>query len=172
MKIVNKYMLKYVTFLLFSFFLLIVSAATPKHAYHVSVTQMQYNAAEKSLEVSIRIFTDDLERTLSENNNMRRFVITNNDQNNSYVEKYIKKNFVITDKKQQVRSVKFLGKEEEADATWVYLEVPLDQGVEGAVLTNSILLDVFADQVNMTNLKYNATKKTYLFKKGQTTLLL
>ena len=56
--------LLFVPFLLSSLFLL--TSFKPKHDYHVSVTQMQYNASARSFEVSIRIFTDDLEKALSQ----------------------------------------------------------------------------------------------------------
>ncbi len=172
MKVVKKYIDIYSMLFLFSFFIATPSIAKPTHEYHVSVTQMQYNSTAKTLEVSIRIFTDDLELALSQTYNMRRFVIKNNDQNNSFVENYIKKHFVLRDAKENLAKIIYLGKEEEADATWIYLEIPFTQPVEGSKLTNKILVDVFMDQVNMTNLKLNSQKKTYLFKKGQTTLQL
>ncbi len=172
MKIVSIHKRNYGIAILFSFFLSFSCIAKPAHEYHVSVTQMQYNSTAKTLEVSIRIFTDDLERGLSQANNMRRFVIKDNDQNASYVESYIKTHFAIKDAKQQVAKINYLGKEEEADATWIYLEIPLNQPIEGSTLLNNILLEVFSDQVNMTNLKLKSQKKTYLFKKGQTTLEL
>ena len=152
------------------FFLLlcfVLITAARNHEYHVSVTHMQYNPAEKLIEVSIRIFTDDLERALSENNGKRRFVIRNNDQNNSFIEGYIRRNFVFFDQGKKSIQARFLGKEQEEDATWLYLEIPYSASPEGCSLQNSTLMDTFSDQVNMTNFKYGTEKKTYLFKKAQ-----
>ncbi|WP_229252951.1 DUF6702 family protein [Dyadobacter helix] len=145
----------------------LLTASIPAHEYHVSVTHMQYNPAEKLIEVSIRIFTDDLERALSENNGKRRFVIGNNDQNNSFIESYIRKNFVFFDSGKKNVPVHFLGKEQEEDATWIYMEIPYSASLTACSLQNSTLMDTFADQVNMTNVKYGNEKRTYLFKKGQ-----
>lgn len=128
---------------------------------------MQYNPAQKSLEISIRVFTDDLEKALSMENNNRRFVVNNNDQNDAFVEKYLRKSFVMMDARQQVRPFQYVGKEQEADATWIYLEVPAQGSIEGWMLQNNLLMDVFSDQMNMLNLKLPTGKKTILFKKGQ-----
>ncbi|WP_131694755.1 DUF6702 family protein [Dyadobacter tibetensis] len=151
-----------------------VEAAMPPlvHEYHVSVTQMQYNSTTRSLEISLRVFTDDLETALSMAHANRRFVINNQDHNNVYIEKYIRQHFVLTDAKEKTLPLTYLGKEAEADATWIYLEIPLSSKLQGHILTNSTLLDVFNDQVNMTNLKWGDNKKTFLFKKGQTRLTL
>ncbi|WP_439557933.1 DUF6702 family protein [Dyadobacter sp.] len=150
-----------------SSFLLLTSFA-PKHEYHVSVTHMQFNPAQKSFEVSIRIFTDDLEKGLSQSNGNQRFVVKDNDKNDPLVEKYIRKGFVLTDSGRNPVAMHYVGKEQEEDATWIYLEIPFQGKTDGYRLQNSTLMEVFDDQVNMTNLKLVSEKKTFLFKKGQT----
>lgn len=128
---------------------------------------MQYNPALKSFEVSIRIFTDDFEKGLSDENGKNRFLIKNNDQNDPFVERYVRKNFILADAQKKAVNIKYIGKEQEEDATWVYLEIPFSGPLEGCRLQNSILMEAFEDQVNMTNLKLSSDKKTFLFKKGQ-----
>lgn len=160
----------FLPFLLSSLFLL--TSFKPKHDYHVSVTQMQYNASSRSFEVSIRIFTDDLEKALSQSHSKQRFVIKDNDQNDRFVEEYIRKSFVLTDSQKRNAPIKYVGKEQEADATWVYLEIPFQGALNGCKLLNVTLMEVFDDQVNMTNVKFQSEKRTFLFKKGQTSHLL
>ena len=128
---------------------------------------MQYDKPGKSFQISIRIFTDDLEKGISEDNSKRIFSIKNNDQNNPFIERYIRKHFILTST-QKKAEVQYLGKEEEADATWIYLEIPFSENPEGWKLQNTILMEVFDDQVNMTNVKTTAGRKTFLFRKGQT----
>jgi hypothetical protein len=156
----------------FSTFIILVSSfflisASPKHDYHVSVTQMQYNPGTKLFEVSIRIFTDDLEKALGQTNGNRRFSIRNNDQNDVFVSGYIQKHFVLADDQKKVLPIRYVGKEQEEDATWVYAEIPFKMPLTGCKLQNSILAETFEDQVNMTNITVSSGKKTYLFKKGQ-----
>jgi hypothetical protein len=149
-----------------------LAARPAAHEYHVSVTQMQYNPAQKLLEISIRVFTDDLEKALSAENDNRRFTLNDHDQNNPFVEKYLRKYFVVSDARQQVQPFKYLGKEQEADATWMYLEVPVTGNWPGWSLQNTLLMEAFSDQMNMLNLKLPTGKKTILFKKGQALHLL
>ncbi len=152
--------------------LILLSSFIPKHDYHVSVTQIQYNPAARSFEVSIRIFTDDLEKALSLTHSRQRFVIKDNDQNDRFVEEYIRKSFVLTDSQKKNIPIKYVGKEQEADATWLYLEIPFQGTLNGCRLLNVTLMEAFDDQVNMTNVKFQSEKKTFLFKKGQTSHLL
>lgn len=147
-------------------------SATPKHDYHVSVTQIQYNPGTKVLEVSIRIFTDDLEKGLSADNQNKPFAIKNNDQNNPVVAAYLRKHFILTDTHKKTIPLRYVGKEQEEDATWVYLEIPLSNAPAGHSLQNSILTEIFDDQVNMTNITLGLNKKTHLFKKGQLPYML
>ena len=162
--------LPFLPLILSSLFLL--TSFKPTHEYHVSVTQMQYNASSRAFEVSIRIFTDDLEKALSQSHSKQRFAIKDNDQNDRFVEEYIRKSFVLTDSQKKNTPIKYLGKEQEADATWVYLEIPFQGALNGCKLLNVTLMEVFDDQVNMTNVKFQSEKKTFLFKKGQTSHLL
>ncbi len=150
---------------------LILFSASSVHEYHVSVTQMQYNASQQLFEISIRIFTDDLEKAISQDNGMRRFLINDKDQNNPFVERYIRRNFSLSGT-QKKAEIKYLGKEQEADATWIYLEIPFKGSTENWKLQNSILMETFEDQVNMFNLKNASDTKTFLFKKGKTTQVL
>jgi hypothetical protein len=147
-------------------------SASPKHDYHVSVTQMQYNPALKSFEISIRIFTDDLERGLSLSNDKQRFILKDGDKNDAFIEKYIRRSFILTDSQKKPLAIQFIGREQEEDATWVYLEIPFQGPLEGCKLQNATLMEVFDDQVNMTNIKLASDKKTLLFKKGQSTHIL
>jgi hypothetical protein len=144
-----------------------LSSATPHaHDYHVSVTQMQYNSSQKLFEVSIKCFTDDLEKGLSEDNASRRFTLKDNDANNPYVERFIRKHFALTTA-QKKADIHYLGKEQEADATWIYLEIPFTGPLDNWRLQNTILMETFDDQVNMFNLKTASETKTLLFKKGK-----
>ena len=92
----------------------------------------------------------------------------NGDKNDALIEQYIRKSFVLTDSQKKPANIHYIGKEQEEDATWVYLEVPIKSPWDGYRLQNSTLMEVFDDQVNMTNVKYASDKKTFLFKKGQT----
>ena len=134
-----------------------------KHAFHTSITEMRYNPKERSFEISLRVFTDDLEKTLSANNQNKKFVIENTDKNDSFIEQYVRKHFVITTPKNQKSIYQYVGKEKEGDATWIYLEMPINESLKGSKIQNSVLMDSFDDQTNIVNIFLNNDKKSYLF---------
>src|SRR6218665_2646707 len=66
------------------------------HAFHTSLTEIQYNARDKSLEVTIRLFTDDLENALTKINNGQKVMIGGkNDNSDAVLSKYIQQHFAI-----------------------------------------------------------------------------
>ena len=144
------------------------SPFTPQtHAFHTSVTRMDYNAQTKTFEVSLRVFTDDLETTLAKNNSGRKFLVVNGDANDSFVEKYVRKHFALLNAQKQKKPYSYLGKEQEVDATWIYLEIPCREPIAGFSVQQAVLFDAFDDQVNLLNLKYLTQKRSYIFKDDQ-----
>ncbi|MES2734322.1 MAG: DUF6702 family protein [Bacteroidota bacterium] len=137
--------------------------ARPPHAFHTSLAQINYDAKAKVLEVSLRVFTDDLELALSKESN-RKIKLDDTNQQDRLLETYVKKQFGLTDQKGQQKTIHFIGKEFEVDATWIYLEVPCNESINGFSVRNAILTDVFDDQTNVVNLTYLTVKKTFLFK--------
>lgn len=133
------------------------------HAFHTSIAEMRYNPKEKVFEISLRVFTDDLEKTLSLNNQNKKFVIENADKNDGFINQYVHKHFVVTTPKNQKLTYQYVGKEKEGDATWIYLEMPMNEPLKGSKIQNDVLIDMFDDQTNIVNIFMNNTKKSYLF---------
>ena len=133
------------------------------HAFHTSITEMRYNPKEKAFEISLRIFTDDLEKTLSTYNKNKKIVIENNDKNDIFIEQYIRKHFVITTPRNQKLNYQYVGKEKEGEAMWIYLEMPLNESLKGSKIQNDVLIDMFEDQTNIVNIFMNNDKKSYLY---------
>ena len=144
-------------------FIVNTSFLTATHDFHTSLTEMRYNAKSKSFEISFRIFTDDLQKALSATNQNRKFVVENNDKNDAFVEAYIRKHFIAINPKNQKFSFQYIGKEKEGEATWIYLEMSVNESFNGVKIQNDILLDMFEDQTNIINLFYQNQKKSYLF---------
>jgi hypothetical protein len=134
------------------------------HAFHTSLTEIQFNTKEKSLEISIRMFTDDLETTLTKFNNGQKIIIGGkNDNSDAILNKYIQQHFAIISPQKQKKLLNVLGKEMEGEATWVYVEIPNSQDFKGHILYNSIMQEVFDDQTNLVNFIALGNKKTYMF---------
>ncbi len=142
------------------------------HDFHTSITRLEYNAKDKTFEVSIRLFTDDLEKALRKANNDPKIVIVNNDKNDKLVERYIRQYFALITPQKQKKLFTYIGKEQEGDATWIYIEIPVNEGIAGYTIQNALLLDTFTDQTNLVNASYQSQKKSYLCKKDDVVHLL
>ncbi len=112
------------------------------------------------------MFTDDLENALSKETN-QRIQLSAKDTHSPLIERYIRKHFSFINARKQAKPYQYIGKEQEGDATWVYVEVPFAEALNGCTLRQNVLMDMFDDQVNLVNITYLSGKKTLLFKRGQ-----
>ncbi len=141
----------------------------PKHAMHLSITEMDFKVKGKTTEIQIshKIFVDDLEKALRKNysevfKDMKPNISTKTQHKDAqiYIYQYLKKimNVKIDAKKQEI---KYLGVEFEGDIIWIYgmIEKPTSNKKESIFIKNMILIDLFDDQRNMLYLTKNNTKE-------------
>src|SRR5688572_1645928 len=87
------------------------------HPFYVSVTEVHHNAKDKTLEISCKIFADDMEDILEKN--YKKAVDLSNEkqlaQNNGLIAHYISSHFSVAadDRK---RTLDYLGFEKESEA--------------------------------------------------------
>lgn len=149
-----------------SLLLCVSTASRPAHDFHASVTQMQYNPKERAFEVSIRMFTDDLEKALATASGGPAHLAPN-DKNDPLLERYVRQHFAFVNAQKQPVAFDYVGHEIEADANWVYLQLPHADAFAGGQLKQNVLMELFDDQVNLVNIQYQGQKKTFVFRKNQ-----
>lgn len=147
--------------------LIISITSFTRHEFHASVTKMEYNPKEQAFEISMRIFTDDFEKALSAASNSKVALDRPTEKNDQLIEKYVQSHFSYLTPQKQAKPFKYIGHETEADAEWLYLEMPFTEPFRGGILKQNVLMDLFDDQVNMVNLQYQGQKKTFVFRKNQ-----
>nr|WP_223151524.1 DUF6702 family protein [Chitinophaga varians] len=120
------------------------------HPFYVSVTEITHNAAKKELEVSCRIFADDLENTLKAQYKTSFDIIkpVNRQQVDKMIAAYLSQHLQITLDGKKV-PLRFLGYKIEEDAVWSFLSadnvtVPKKVGV-----MNDLLYQQHPTQINM-----------------------
>ncbi len=128
---------------------------------------MTYNAKEQTWEISIRLFQDDLEQTVSSVSGKKFRLIPGDEASEQGLEGYVRKHFGFRVGKQFSTPYRWLGTELQQDAIWVYLEIPTTADLVGSYLENSLLLDEFEDQTNLVSWSFQGSKKSYLFRKSQ-----
>lgn len=128
---------------------------------------MTYNAKDQGWEISIRLFQDDLEQTVSSVSGKKFRLIPGDEASEQGLEGYVRKHFGFRVGKQFSTPYRWLGTEQQQDAIWVYLEIPTTADLIGTYLENSLLLDEFEDQTNLVSWSFQGSKKSYLFRKSQ-----
>jgi len=124
---------------------------------------MEHNAETNSIEVSHRIFLDDLEVGLKKFHELERldtYKPADPDELDKLIGEYLKKKvFVVVNG--QDKTFNFLGSELEGDARWCYYEIEDVSSIKEIEVTNVALMDVFDDQQNIVHMKNNGVMKSY-----------
>jgi hypothetical protein len=131
------------------------------HPFFVSMTDINYNGKEKELEISVRIFTDDLENTLRKYHSANIDILHPADikQMNGFVNDYIEMHLQLNVNGSPVQ-ISFLGYEQQSESIWSYFEVKNINNVQKLNITNSLLHDYNTNQVNMIHAKANDKEYT------------
>ena len=139
---------------------LITSLLSVAHPFFVSMTDINYNKTDKTLEVSVRIFTDDLENTIRKYHQGDIDILHPADQKamNGYVDAYIRKHLGLkADGKTTAMS--FVGYEQESESIWSYFEIKNIPEPKRLDVYNSLLQDYNNNQINMMHVKVNGEEK-------------
>lgn len=133
---------------IFSFILFLL------HPFYVSVTDINYNSKSKMIEISSKIFCDDLENVIFKENKLKIDIINPKDKNlaNILVAGYIKKHLQLRVNGQNL-TLKFIGYEISDAAVWCYLETDRVNKINIFEIKNDILISLHAEQNNLINLK-------------------
>ncbi|RAW03216.1 DUF6702 family protein [Pseudochryseolinea flava] len=136
------------------------------HPLHVSVTEIEFNEKNKSLEIMSRIFADDLEETLRKRTGNQTFDIlaAPKETVNQLMTAYYNENLKVSlDGKAQV--IHFLGHERDGDAFIFYIEIEKVKKWKTIQTTNSLLTEMFDDQSNLVHVTlYDDVKSMRLTK--------
>ena len=131
------------------------------HPFHVSVTEINHNAKDKTLEISCKIFTDDFEDALAKKYKTAVDLVHPKDKPamDKLVSDYISNHISIkADDKNIIMD--YIGFEVEAEAVYVYLQVNDVPSLKKANVTNTILHDLFTDQTEIIHVIVNGNRKS------------
>lgn len=157
--------MKYTAFLI-ALLIIVTGFSAQAHDYHASITDVRYNPKTQSLEVAVKVFTDDLENALSRRSNSKiRYNKSNKHQ--QLLQEYVQTSLSFGLEKNKPLKYRFLGSEEETDAIWIYVEVPVNaSGLQQLYVKNTILTELFSDQMNVVNITYKGKVNSVLLQKN------
>lgn len=149
-------------------FLLASAVAGVRHPFYVSICQIDHNPEAKSLELTFKIFTDDLEKALEAQGTGKLYLGDPREAQDAdrYLYNYLKNQVVIVVNGDTV-AFRYVGKEVEMDVTWCYLEITQVTEVNKIAVTNRILLEIYEEQTNLVHVKAGGQQKSMLLRKGK-----
>lgn len=152
-------MLNIKLFIPFLFLSVFGGASFIKHPLHVSTTEADYNASAKTVEITCKLFTDDLEDALSKTTKQKidlskASMKANMDKS---VAAYLFKNLKIKTNGKP-RTLNYLGFEIDREATNVYLEIQNIPELKTAEVYDTLLYDLFTDQMSIIHIVKNKNR--------------
>ena len=159
----------------FLFFLLIfpLLSFSDYHKFYVSVTEIEHNEKNETLQVISRVFTDDLENVLKMrfDPTIRLGEKVETQGVNVHIEKYLNQRFAVEVDGKPLKA-KFLGKEYENDMIIFYIEIPNVKEMKKIQVKNILLLDMFEEQKNLIHVEYKGKTKSLILAEGRGTDVL
>jgi hypothetical protein len=142
------------------------------HAFHLSKTDIVFKPKEKTLQITMHVFIDDLEMALEKQGQKSLSIGTEKEKTgvNAILFTYLQQNFSLNINGKKANYT-FVGKEPTTDrqALWIYLEVNNIKNIKALTVDNKVLTEVHSDQKNMVQVMV-PSKKAYSFtlEKGKT----
>jgi len=133
------------------------------HKFYLSLTQIEYNEKNKSIEIIINVFIDDLETTLNKLHDKEFELDTKKELKDAdtYFFKYLQNNVKLKIDGKSV-SYNYIGKEYDGDVVFFYLEVTDINSVQEIDINNTLLLEHFPDQQNLIKSKVQKKHKSLM----------
>lgn len=150
--------------------ILLALMAFSAHKFYVSLVQMDYNEKNSSLEITMKIFTDDLENAIKERNGLLLKLGTPEEiaETDSVLSAYITENFRLSLNGKELK-YQYLGKEVDLDVTWCYLEVTGIPSITEIEITDKMLTELFEGQSNLIKIKYKNKESAALLNRDRST---
>ena len=120
------------------------------HPYYVSVSESVFNKDESSLQITKKIFFDDLELVLQNENNNENFDILNSEKDSvdKYIESYLYEN-ILFDIDGIKRKINYLGHEHLNGTINCYFEILEVDKFENLFIKDTSLFSDFDSQENL-----------------------
>ncbi len=135
------------------------------HKFYLSVTTVDYSEKDRALQISSRVFIDDMDKLLLERYGLKANLATKDEssQANDFIEKYFRSKLAISVNGKEV-AYDYLGKKYDNDLMICFLEIP---GVEldtlnSVAVQNEVLMDYFEEQKNVVHIRVKGEKKSFV----------
>lgn len=133
----------------------------PFHPFYVSVTEINHNAHEKTLEISCKVFAEDLEETLK--NAYKTTVDLSAAKDKAALDKfipdYVNRHLSLVVDGRPVK-LTYVGYEKDKESAYCYFQVENVASVKKLDVLNSVLYEFSEDQINIIHVVVNGKRQS------------
>lgn len=122
------------------------------HPFHMSVFEISHNAKNKSIEITCKLISEDLESILRTKNGIAIDLTAEADKekNEKMINSYLQENFSLkADGTPLV--LKLIGYEKEKESVYAYFEVAAIDSLKALEVRNSVFYDLSKDQAHIVH---------------------
>jgi hypothetical protein len=150
------------TFLFFGIISMIFMSFSA-HKFYTAIYKIDFNASKKRLEITTRIFTDDLNIAISKKYNRKSNLASASEtpEDIQYLEKYLSEKIILKINGKP-KPMRFLSKEVEENVLICYFNCDALSKIKTFEISNSVLTEIFDEQQNIVQLNINSKKQTLL----------
>ncbi len=131
------------------------------HPFYISVIEINHNQKEATVEISVRMFSEDLEKTLRKYTPGKIDINTPADK--AFVDKQVS-NYVSQKLKLKINgkpvSFSYVGYEIQKESAWCYFEITNIPDVKKIEVDCTLLYDYEKNQTNIVHVKGRGTEKS------------
>jgi hypothetical protein len=133
------------------------------HPIHLSVSEINYSEKDKALQITSRIFLDDLEASIRNQRNDQELDVLEPGKgltSKQLIADYVVKHFTVKlDGK--IQKLNFLGFERDDPAVICYIEIENVKKFKTIEVRNEVIMDLYDDQSNIVHVTYKGPVKSF-----------
>ena len=143
--------------------LFLLFASFVAHKFYVGMFQLEFVAPKKELQITIRLFIDDVNAALEKKYNKRTFIA---DEKESKEDQILLQNYIVEKFKikinNQLKAYSFISKEVENNVLICYFKIKNIPKINSLEVENSILTELYPEQQNIIQFNNNGKKSSLL----------
>lgn len=140
---------------------LVTGLVAVMHPFFVSVVEINHNQQEKTVELSVRIFAEDLEKTLQKYSPAKVDILAPADKAmlDKQIAIYLREKLKLKVNGQSI-ALNYIGHEIQKESIWCYLEAPKVNDMSKLEVDCGLLYDFEKSQTNILHVKSKGVEKS------------
>lgn len=133
------------------------------HKFYVGIYQINHDAKKKMIQVTARIFVDDINDALEKKFHKKTYIGEKNEstEDENLLKKYLSEKFLLKVNGEK-KLLTFLSKEMENNVLICYLNIREISKIKTLEVENSIITEIYDEQQNIIQANFNGEKKNLL----------